>query len=299
MVKQVKEKIMLMSRGEKIQNVINWILLIGIGLICIFPVYYVLAVSLTSMESFNKFGFQLIPSQLSLDAYWQILDQDLIPRAYMNSILITVAGTIINMVLTILMAYPLANKRLPGRNIILSGVLFCLIFSGGLIPSFILVRTLGLTNTYWSVILPDAIWSWNVLILKNFFESVPTELLEVARIDGANEFVIMRDIVMPMSKPALATIGLFYAVAHWNDFFSPFMYLTNPRMQPLAVVLRSILRELTGLAGMPTNVDRARMAPNDGVRMAAVFLSIIPILLIYPWLQKYFTKGIMLGSIKG
>jgi putative aldouronate transport system permease protein len=290
---------MLMSRGEKIQNVINWILLIGIGLICIFPVYYVLAVSLTSMESFNKFGFQLIPSQLSLDAYWQILDQDLIPRAYMNSILITVAGTIINMVLTILMAYPLANKRLPGRNIILSGVLFCLIFSGGLIPSFILVRTLGLTNTYWSVILPDAIWSWNVLILKNFFESVPTELLEVARIDGANEFVIMRDIVMPMSKPALATIGLFYAVAHWNDFFSPFMYLTNPRMQPLAVVLRSILRELTGLAGMPTNVDRARMAPNDGVRMAAVFLSIIPILLIYPWLQKYFTKGIMLGSIKG
>jgi putative aldouronate transport system permease protein len=290
---------MLMSRGEKIQNLINWILLIVVGFICVFPIYYVLAVSLTSIESFNKFGFQLIPSQLSLDAYWQILQQNLIPRAYMNSILITVVGTLINMVLTILMAYPLANKRLPGRNIILSGVLFTLIFSGGLIPSFILVRTLGLTNTYWSVILPGAIWSWNVLILKNFFESVPDELLEVARIDGANEFVIMTEIVLPISKPALATVGLFYAVGHWNDFFSPFMYLTDPRMQPLAVVLRAILRELTGNAGMPSNVDRVRMAPNDGIRMAAVFLSIIPILLIYPWLQKYFTKGIMLGSIKG
>jgi len=121
----------------------------------------------------------------------------------------------------------------------------------------------------------------------------------VARIDGANEFVIMREIVLPISKPALATISLFYAVGHWNDFFSPFMYLTDPRMQPLAVVLRAILRELTGNAGMPANVDRVRMAPNDGIRMAAVFLSIIPILLVYPWLQKYFTKGIMLGSIKG
>jgi putative aldouronate transport system permease protein len=289
---------MFLSRGEKIMNVVNWIVLALIGMACLFPVYYILVVSLTSNTAYNQYGFQVIPAGLSLDSYWQILRHSIIPRAYMNSIQITVGGTVLNMVLTVLTAYPLANKRLPGRNFLLSAVLVTLIFSGGLIPMFILVRSLGLTNTYWAVILPGAIWSWNVLILKNFFESVPEELLEAARIDGANEFVILKNIVLPISTPALATIALYYAVGHWNDFFTPFMFLTDPKMQPLAVVLRAILRELMGGAGT-ANVDVQRLAPNDGVRMAAVFISMIPILIIYPWLQKYFTKGVLLGSIKG
>jgi putative aldouronate transport system permease protein len=293
-----EEASMFLSRGEKIMNIVNWIVLALIGLACVFPVYYILAVSLTSNAAYNQYGFQVIPSGLSLDSYWQILRHSTIPRAYRNSILITVGGTMLNMVLTVLTAYPLANKRLPGRNFLLSAVLVTLIFSGGLIPLFILVRSLGLTNTYWAVILPGAIWSWNVLILKNFFESVPEELMEAARIDGANEFVILKNIVLPISTPALATIALYYAVGHWNDFFTPFMFLTDPKMQPLAVVLRAILRELMGGAGT-ANVDVQRLAPNDGVRMAAVFISMIPILIIYPWLQKYFTKGVLLGSIKG
>jgi putative aldouronate transport system permease protein len=293
-----EEAIMFLSRGEKIMNIVNWIVLALIGLACVFPVYYILAVSLTSNTAYNQYGFQVIPSGLSLDSYWQILRHSIIPRAYMNSVLITVAGTVLNMALTVLMAYPLANKRLPGRNFLLNAVLVTLIFSGGLIPTFILVRSLGLMNTYWAVILPGAIWSWNVLILKNFFESVPEELMEAARIDGANELVILMNVVLPISTPALATIALYYAVGHWNDFFTPFMFLTDPKMQPLAVVIRAILRELMGAAGT-ANVDVQRLAPNDGVRMAAVFISMIPILIIYPWLQKYFTKGVLLGSIKG
>lgn len=290
---------MLLSRGEKIMNVINWLILGLVGFLCLFPIYYIFVVSMTSLNSFNKYGFQIIPSGVSLDAYYQIIRQNIIPRAYLNSILITVAGTLLNMILTILTAYPLANKRMPGRNFFLGMVLFALIFSGGLIPTFILVRSLGLMNTYWAVILPGAIWSWNVLILKNFFESVPEELMEAARIDGANEFQIMKDIVLPISKPALATIALFYGVGHWNDFFTPYMYLTDPKMQPLAVVLRQVLIQLGGISGGSPNVDIQRLAPTDGMRMAAVFLAVIPIMLIYPWLQKYFTKGILLGSIKG
>jgi putative aldouronate transport system permease protein len=289
---------MLLSRGEKIMNVINWLFLALIGFACVFPIYYILSVSLTSLEAFNKFGFQIIPSELSLEAYKQILGKPLIPQAYMNSVIITVAGTLINMVLTILTAYPLANRRLPGRNFFLSAVLFTLLFSGGLIPLFILVRGLGLMNSYWAVILPSAIWSWNVLILKNFFESVPDELLEAARIDGANEFQIMKDIVLPVSMPALATVALFYAVGHWNDFFTPYMFLTDQSLQPLAVVLRTILRTLMGGAGVSV-LDREIIAPTEATRMAAVFLSVIPILIIYPFVQRYFVKGVMLGSIKG
>jgi putative aldouronate transport system permease protein len=289
---------MLLSRGEKFLNVINWLFLALVGFACVFPIYYILSVSLTSLEAFNKFGFQIIPSGLSLEAYKQILGKPLIPQAYMNSVIITVAGTLINMVLTILTAYPLANRRLPGRNFFLGAVLFTLLFSGGLIPLFILVRGLKLMNTYWAVILPSAIWSWNVLILKNFFESVPDELLEAARIDGANEFQIMKDIVLPVSMPALATVALFYAVGHWNDFFTPYMFLTDQKLQPLAVVLRMILRTLMGGAGVSV-LDREIIAPTEATRMAAVFLSVIPILIIYPFVQRYFVKGIMLGSIKG
>jgi putative aldouronate transport system permease protein len=291
---------MFLSRSEKILNITNWVLLGVIGLLCVFPIYYILAVSLTSNAAYNQYGFQIIPAGLSLDAYWQIIRNDIIPRAYLNSIIITVGGTLLSMVLTILTAYPLANKRLPGRNLLLGAVLFSMIFSGGLIPLFILVRGLGLSNTYWAVILPGAIWSWNVLILKNFFESTPEELLDAARIDGANEFVILKDVVLPISTPAIATVTLFYAVGYWNDFFTPFMFLTDPKMQPLAVVLRGILRELMGGSHqVVSNVDVTRMAPNDGVRMAAVFLAMIPVLIIYPWLQKYFTKGLLLGSVKG
>jgi len=290
---------MALSRGEKIMNVINWLILGLVGFLCLFPIYYIFIVSITSLTSFNKYGFQIIPSGFSLNSYYQIIRQNLIPRAYMNSILLTGSGTLLNMVLTILTAYPLANKRMPGRNFFLGVVLFTLVFSGGLIPTYVLVRSLGLMNTYWAVILPEAIWSWNILILKNFFESVPEELMEAARIDGANEFQIMKDIVLPISKPALATIALFYAVGHWNDFFTPYMYLTDPKMQPLAVVLRQILIQVTGGNGLNPNVDITRLATNDGMKMAAVFLVMIPIMLIYPWLQRYFTKGILLGSIKG
>lgn len=289
---------MILTRSEKIMNVLNWLLLIVIGIICVFPIYYTLSVSITSLESFNKFGFQVIPSGISLGAYQEILERPLIPRAYLNSIIITVGGTILNMVLTVLTAYPLANKRLPGRNFFLGAIVFTLIFSGGLIPLFILVRSLNLMNTYWAVILPGAIWSWNVLILKNFFEAIPQELLEAARIDGANEFQILKDIILPISTPGLATIALFYAVGHWNDFFYPLMFLTDQKLQPLSIVLRQILRELLGVSGAPL-LDRTVIAPTEATQMAAVFLSIIPILVVYPFLQRYFTKGILLGSLKG
>ena len=290
---------MLLSRGEKAFQFVNITLLIIVAFVTVFPVLYVVSVSLTPLGVVSQHGgFVVIPRQITFDAYRFIFAQELIPRAYLNTITITALGTIINMTLTTLMAYPLSRPNLPGRQFLLVLVLVPMLFSGGLVPLFILVKNLKMINTYWAVILPTAISSYNLLVMRRFFQALPQELFESARLDGANDFTILSRIVLPLSKPVLATLSLFYGVAHWNGFFYALMFLTDRKLQPLQVILRDILMDAMSNE-MEEVVEYVQLLPGETLKMAAVLVSIIPLLIVYPFLQRYFTKGALLGSIKG
>ena len=290
---------MLLSRGEKILQGVNVLLLTLIAVATVFPVFYVVSVSLTPMGVVARHGgFLVIPRQITFDAYKFLLSQHLIPRAYLNTLTVTALGTTINMVLTTVMAYPLARRSLPGRNALLVFVLIPMLFSGGLIPLFILVKNLDLINTYWAVVLPGAISSYNLLVMKGFFEGLPEELFESAQLDGATDFTVLMRIVLPLSKPVLATLGLFYGVGHWNGFWYPLMFLTDRKLQTLQVVLRDVLMDAMSNE-MEEVLEYVQLLPGETLKMAAVMLSVLPLLIVYPFLQKYFTKGVLLGSIKG
>ncbi|WP_028549686.1 carbohydrate ABC transporter permease [Paenibacillus sp. UNC451MF] len=265
------------------------------GLAAIFPLMYVVSVSITPFsEVLKNGGFLLIPRSVTFSAYYQLFTQSNIPRAFSVTVFITVIGTLINLVLTALMAYPLSRKQLPGRSIFLMLVVFTMLFNGGIIPTYLIVKSLGLIDSVWSMILPNAIWSFNVLIMKSFFENLPEELFESARMDGAKEFRILMQIVLPLSVPSMLTVGLFYMVGHWNEFFQAVMYVTDRTLFPLQVVIREILM----LTQQPLE-NAENMLPTETMQMASVVMASLPIIIIYPFIQKHFTKGMLLGSIKG
>ncbi len=293
---------MLMSRmslGDRIFQLVNMALLILLAVATLFPFLYVVSVSLTPLDALAKYGsFQVIPRVITFDAYEYLWSTKLVPRAFLNSVTITALGTAINLVLTTLMAYPLSRKRLPGRTALLVFVLIPMLFSGGLVPLFILVRSLKLFNTYWALVLPGAVSIYNMLVMKSFFESLPQEIFESAQLDGANELRILFSIVLPLSRPVQATLGLFYAVGHWNGFFNALMFITKDDLQPLQVVLRNVLLDMLA-TDLPDVLEMVELLPGQTLKMSAVVVSVVPLLIVYPWLQKYFTKGVMLGAIKG
>lgn len=281
---------------DRIFDYIIYFFLALVGLSAIFPLLFVLSASLTPFgEVLKNGGYILIPKTLTFDAYKELLSQARIPKAFGVTVFITVVGTFINLILTTLMAYPLSRKKLPGRNFLLFIVVFTLLFNGGIVPTYLIVKGTGLINTIWAMIVPNAIWSFNVLIMKSFFENLPEDLFEAARIDGAKEFRILWQIVLPLSLPVMMTIGLFYMVGHWNEFFQAIMYVTDRTLQPLQVVVRDIL--LQNSDQLSANVDN--MVPTVTMQMAAVIIASVPIILVYPFIQKHFTKGMLLGSIKG
>lgn len=290
---------MLLSRRDKFVQAVIYLALFILAFMTLFPVLYVASVSLTPLSVLTRHGgFLIVPTEITFEAYQFILSQELIPRAYLNTIIITVVGTLINLVMTVLMAYPLSRKGMPGRTVLLVLVLIPMLFSGGLIPLFILVKDLHLINSFWAVILPGAISTYYLLLMKSFFEQLPQDLFECAYLDGASEFTILTQVVLPLSTPVIATMTLFYGVTHWNGFFYPLMFLTDKRLQPLQVILRDLLIGATQ-SEVEQSLEYAQLLPGETLKMAAVMLSIIPLLVIYPFLQKYFTKGLLLGSIKG
>ncbi|MFD2334606.1 carbohydrate ABC transporter permease [Cohnella sp. GCM10020058] len=276
----------------------DWTVIVILSLFAlaiIFPLLYVVSVSLTPYsEVLRNGGFILIPKKLTFDAYAAFLNDSLIPRAYGVTIYITVVGTFLNLVFTSLMAYPLSKKYLPGRKPLLFFVTLTLLFNGGVVPTYLVVKGTGMINSLWALIIPSVIWTFNLLIVKTFFENLPTELGEAARIDGAGEVRILTRIVLPLSMPVLATVGLFYAVGHWNEFFQAVMYINDNDLKPLQVILRSILA-----SALAPPMDAEDVLPSQSLQMSAVVLSALPILVVYPFLQKYFTQGMLLGSIKG
>ena len=280
--------------GDRVFDAVVYIILALVGVAAVFPLLYVVSVSVTPFgEVLRQGGFVVIPRSITFDAYRQFLGRSDITRAFGVTAFITVVGTLINLVLTTLMAYPLSKRNLPGRGIFLFFVVFTLLFSGGIIPTYLVVKGTGLIDTVWAMIIPNAIWSFNVLVMKSFFESLPEELFESARLDGAGELRALWQIALPLSLPVMLTVGLFYAVGHWNEFFQALMYVTDRTLQPLQIVIRGILQQSQSLESAES------MVPTATLQMAAVVLASLPILLVYPFIQKHFTKGVLLGSVKG
>jgi putative aldouronate transport system permease protein len=286
-----------MVRGteDKLFNTFIYIILGLVGLAAVVPLLYVVSVSLTPYgEVLRNGGYVLIPKAVTFQAYMKILSASDIWSSFRVTLFITFVGTAISLIVTMLLAYPLSRKGLPYRKWFLFMIVLTLLFSGGIIPTYLIVKNTGLLDTIWALILPNAIWSFNVLIMKSFFENLPEELFESARIDGAGEFRILWQLVVPLSMPSIITIGLFYAVGQWNQFFQAIMYVTDRTLFPLQVVVREML-----MLSQQAMENSENMVPTVTMQMSAVVVASLPIILVYPFLQKHLTKGMLLGSIKG
>lgn len=278
-------------------SIINGIIMLCLSVVVLYPIIYITAVSFSDTASVLQGKVTLLPKGFNLDAYAQVLKDDRIPRAYLNTIFYTTLGTTINLLFTAVAAYPLARKDFFGRKFFLLAIILTMFLNPGIIPNYLIVQELGMIDTVWALVLPNAIWTFELIILKSFYENMSESLREAAVVDGASEYRILFQIIIPLSKPALASIGLFYFMGHWNSFFIPLIYLNDSTMYPLQVVLRDML--IFADNNNNTNlVDAAALAP-QAMKNATIVLSMIPVLLLYPFAQKYFAKGVMLGSEKG
>ncbi|MEK3732305.1 MULTISPECIES: carbohydrate ABC transporter permease [Paenibacillus] len=287
------------TAGGTVFDLLNYVFLGLFGLLAVLPFIFVLSGSFATDAEITKRAVFLIPSTFSMDAYRFIFSTDTILRSIGVSVYVTVVGTIVNLIFTVTMAYPLARRGLMGRNLILNLVIFTMLFGGGMIPTYLVIRDLNLLDSLNALIIPGAISAFNLIIVKNFFQELPPGLEEAARIDGCNELGLLWRIVLPLSKPVLATFTLFYAVGHWNNFFSALLYINDPEKWPLQVMLRQIVM-LSQSAGDITSMDPSFVPPPEqSVKMAVIVVGTLPILCVYPFLQKHFAKGVLLGSIKG
>lgn len=284
------------TKAGRVFDVFNVVLLSAIGALALLPFLFILAGSFASEAELTRRPFFIWPEQFSFEAYAAIFATPTFLRSLAVTIGVTAIGTLIQLAITVCMAYPLSKRGLPGRNIMISLIVFTMVFSAGMIPTFLMVKSLGLLDTYWALILPAAVNPFNLIIIKNFFQELPIELEESAKIDGASEMRILRSILLPLSKPVLATFALFYAVGIWNDFMSPLLYLNNSSMWTLQMFLRQVT---VATSAAVTSADPTYIAPAMGMKYAVVVVATIPILLFYPFLQKHFAKGMLIGSVKG
>lgn len=288
------------SLSGTVFDVSNYILLSIIGIVAVMPFIYVVAGSFASDTELTQRAVFLIPKTFTLSAYEFIFSTDTILKSIWVSLYVTVLGTMVNLFFTVTMAYALSKRGLMGRNTVLNMIVFSMLFGGGLIPTYIVIRELHMIDTYWALIIPGAISAFNLIIVKNFFQELPQELEEAAKIDGCTELGLLWRIVLPLSMPVLATFTLFYAVGHWNNFFSALLYLNDPAKWPLQVMLRQIVLLSQMAAGDMSTVDPQFVKQQEqSIKMAVIVVGTIPILLVYPFLQKHFAKGVLIGSVKG
>jgi putative aldouronate transport system permease protein len=281
---------------DRIFNSVSLFVLFWVAFLCVFPLLFVVSVSLTPItEVFKNGGFILVPKQLTLNAYEHLFTNSLMPNAFKITVFITFVGTLVSLTFTTLLAYPLSRKDLPGRSQILFFIVFTMLFNGGLIPTYLVVKNVGLLNSIWAMIIPYAVFAYYTMIMKGFFENMPNELFESARMDGASEWLILARIVLPLSLPVMASVGLFYAVSRWNTFMAAVLYITDPEKKPMQVIVRNML------AAAENNVEALidEPIPSQTIKMAAVVFSAIPIIMVYPFLQRFFVKGVMIGAVKG
>lgn len=290
-------------RSDKVFYTISGIFLALLLLLVAYPLIYVLSASFSSGNAVSAGRVVLWPVDFSLEGYKAVFNKSDIWPAYLNTILYTVVGTFINVAMVMIAAYPLSRSDLKGRNVVMVLFTFTMFFGGGMIPSYLNIRNLHMINTIWAMILPGAISAWNVIMFVNFFKGIPDSLRESATIDGAGHVRILFSIVIPLSKALLATIALFTIVGFWNDYFSAMLYLDSTSKMPIQIFLRKILVNMELNEGMAKDTDMSRLmdminANPRTVKAATTIVTILPILCVYPFLQKYFTKGMMLGAVK-
>lgn len=277
--------------------------LIIASLLCLLPVINILALSFSSAKAIDAGKVGLYPVDFTLDTYQTLFKGTSILRSFKNSIVITVVGVVLNMAATVLAAYPLSKPYFWGRKVFIRLTVFTMLFSGGMIPTYLIVYHLGLIDSYASVWLVGLISTYNMLVMKSFFENIPTELSESAQIDGCTEMHLLLRIFLPLSKPVMASLVLFYGVGHWNSFMDIMLYINSSQKYNLSVFVQQMiqsqqaLKQLGNLTAL-TSVDIMNVA-STGIKSAAVFVMIVPMLCVYPFIQKYFVKGIMLGAVKG
>ena len=294
------------TKSEKIGGIINSIILLFIGLITLYPFWHVIMYSFSDSHAAMTGGLFFWPRKLNFTAYKVLLGTKQIYIAYKNTIIRTVGGTLFSIALSSLTAYPLSRKRFHGRGFFSMMIFFTMLFSGGMIPTFLVVRQLGLIDTLWALILPGAMSAYNMLILRNFFQSIPISLEESAVLDGASPFRVLWSIILPLSMPAIAAVSMFYGVAHWNSYIDAVLYINDSSKQVLQIYLRQLLASTGALtttmgAAMSSdmNLNDVGKISEETMKMTTIAASVIPILFVYPWLQKYYVKGVMVGSVKG
>ncbi len=277
-------------------GIVNALILLGVAASTIYPILYITAVSFSDPGSIAQGKVFLWPEGFNWTAYKEVLMDQKIPRAYLNTIYYTSLGTFINLAITAIAAYPLSQRNFVGRKFWMLAIVLTMFLQPGIIPNYLIVQKLGLLDSVWALVIPNAIWTFELIILKSFYENMSSQIREAALIDGASEYRILFNIVIPLSKPALASIGLFFFIGHWNSYFIPMIYLNDQTMYPLQVVLRGMLIFSEG--NNSSLVDAAALAP-QAKKNATIVLAMIPVLMVYPFAQKYFAKGVMLGSEKG
>ncbi len=288
--------------GERVGQIINGIFLGRMVVITIYPFWHVVMYSLSDSHASMSGGIFLWPREFSLLSYQQLLSTKQLYICYRNSLLKTLIGTGVSLLLTALTAYPLSLPRFKGRGFFSLMIFFTMLFNGGMIPTYLLIRDLHMLDTFWVYVLPAAMSAYNMFILRNFFQSIPPSLEESALLDGANPFQVLFHIVLPLSGPALAALAMFYGVALWNGYMDNVLYVNDSNLQ----LLQNFLRQLIAAAGAKSgtvsemaDVSAASRLTEETVKMTVITVSVIPVLIVYPFLQKYYTKGVMVGSVKG
>ncbi|MGA4727820.1 carbohydrate ABC transporter permease [Micromonospora taraxaci] len=285
------------SRGYRIFRVVNTVVLLGVVFVTLYPFLNIVARSLSEEAYILAGKVTIVPRGFDLTAYKLLMSDGMFWTNYRNTVVYTVVATLISIVLTTCYAYVLSKPQLKGRKLLVGVALFTMFFSGGLIPNYVLVTSLGMKNTIWAVVIPNAISVFNLLVMKAFFESLPTELEEAAAVDGLNTYGILWRIVLPLSKAIIATMVLFYAVSFWNSWFTAFLYIDEQDLLPVTVYLRNLIAGATSAESAAADADKVQAAAT--LQAVTIVLTTLPILAVYPFVQRYFVRGVMLGAVKG
>ena len=293
------------SLSSKILDIVIYVSLILLMIITLYPIIYIFSVSVSSTTAYESGRVVFLPVEFNLEAYKVILKAGTIPRSFVNSVIYTLLYTVVSLFMTTTMAYPLSRSkdRVAFKGFFSKLVIFTMFFNAGIIPNYLVVKGLGLMDSMWALILPSAISTYNLVVMRSFFEGIPDDLEEAAFIDGANEITIFWKIMLPLSKAALATVGLFYGVYMWNSWFNAMLYLQSDTKFPLQLIIRQIIMQNQMAAELAAMGDTSMLTDQTtnsvSLKYATLFLSILPMLAVYPFIQKYFVKGVMVGSVKG
>lgn len=284
------------TRGYKIFAVVNIFIMLLIIVITLFPVLNILAKSFSDMKNLTQNTVTIYPKGFNVNTYKTIMSDNTFWNDYKNTVIYTVLGTVINLFMTTIFAYALSVPRLKGKRFLTMFVVFTMFFNGGMIPNYMVVKGLGMLDTIWAIVIPGSISTFNLIVMRTFFEGIPKELEEAASIDGMNTYGILMRIILPLSKPIIATMVLFYAVGMWNSWFPAFLYLDNQKLVPVTIYLRNLLAGAMSATGADAD-SLGTVAIN--VQYVTIVLTTLPIMCVYPFLQKYFVQGLTVGSVKG